>query len=74
MISGLTAAVAALLCTALLAAVVRAAVLRAGARGRGTRPARTPHLGGIAVAVGTLAPVGAGPVLGLAGLGTAWGR
>ncbi|WP_406343716.1 MraY family glycosyltransferase [Streptomyces sp. NBC_00648] len=69
MISGLTAAVAALLCTALLAAVVRAAVLRVGARGRGSRGARTPHLGGIAVAVGTLAAVGAGPVLGLAALG-----
>ncbi|MFF1480917.1 MraY family glycosyltransferase [Streptomyces sp. NPDC058301] len=69
MISGLMAAVAALLCTALLAAVVRAAVLRAGARGRGARATRPPHLGGIAVAVGTLGAVGAGPVLGLAALG-----
>ncbi|WP_369377966.1 MraY family glycosyltransferase [Streptomyces sp. cg36] len=70
MISGLTAAVAALLCTALLAALVRTAVLRVGARGaRGSRPDRTPRLGGIAVAAGTLAAVGAGPALDLAPLG-----
>ncbi|MBD0746057.1 MraY family glycosyltransferase [Streptomyces sp. CBMA152] len=66
MISGLTAAVAALFCTASLAGFLRFALRR---RRTPRSLAHVPRHGGIAVAVGTLAAVGAGPALGLVGFG-----
>ncbi|WP_328311987.1 undecaprenyl/decaprenyl-phosphate alpha-N-acetylglucosaminyl 1-phosphate transferase [Streptomyces sp. NBC_00442] len=65
MLHGLAAATTALVLTALLAALVRRLMLRFGRKG----PDTVPHLGGIAVALGTLGVACSGPLLGVAELG-----